>query len=84
MLKSFARRAFLRAAALGGLGSIGTFGAAGLLLPWSHALAASYPLQRRPKFSADPWSLGVASGYPAPGGVVLWILWGVLAIGLLR
>jgi alkaline phosphatase D len=26
----------------------------------------------RPRFDADPFALGVASGYPAPDGVVLW------------
>ena len=25
-----------------------------------------------PRFSADPFALGVASGYPHPGGMVLW------------
>jgi alkaline phosphatase D len=29
-------------------------------------------LNARPRFSADPFSLGVASGYPQPGGFVLW------------
>ena len=33
------------------------------------ALGAAYAL---PSFAADPFSLGVASGYPSPGGVVLW------------
>ncbi len=26
----------------------------------------------KPRFAADPFSLGVASGYPLPGGMVLW------------
>src|SRR5436309_10685991 len=26
----------------------------------------------KPRFGADPFSLGVASGYPQPGGFVLW------------
>src|SRR2546423_10751056 len=26
----------------------------------------------RPRFSANPFSLGIASGYPQPGGFVLW------------
>jgi len=26
----------------------------------------------RPAFAADPFSLGVASGYPSPDGMVLW------------
>jgi alkaline phosphatase D len=34
------------------------------------------PIARRagaqPRFSADPFTLGVASGHPLPGGVVLW------------
>jgi alkaline phosphatase D len=29
-------------------------------------------LQPRPRFLADPFSLGVASGYPLPGGFVAW------------
>ena len=33
------------------------------------ALGAAYAL---PSFAADPFSLGVASGYPTPDGVVLW------------
>ena len=33
------------------------------------ALGAAYAL---PSFAADPFSLGVASGYPSPDGVVLW------------
>jgi alkaline phosphatase D len=33
------------------------------------ALGAAYAL---PSFAADPFSLGVASGYPSPQGVVLW------------
>jgi alkaline phosphatase D len=33
------------------------------------ALGAAHSL---PSFAADPFSLGVASGYPSPGGVVLW------------
>ncbi len=28
--------------------------------------------QPRPRFEHDPFSLGVASGYPQPGGMVLW------------
>ena len=38
-------------------------------------LAAAGPLARllaQPKFDRNPFSLGVASGYPAPDGVVLW------------
>jgi alkaline phosphatase D len=39
------------------------------------ALAAPFILRRAfaaPRFSADPFSLGVASGCPRPNGVVLW------------
>lgn len=35
------------------------------------ALAAPRPLAQ-PRFVADPFALGVASGYPTPDGVVLW------------
>ena len=37
-------------------------------------LAAVLPrtAQARPRFAADPFALGVASGYPSAGGVVLW------------
>lgn len=37
--------------------------------------AAAYPAPRllaQPRFERTPFNLGVASGYPAPGGVVLW------------
>src|SRR5262245_173029 len=34
------------------------------------------PIRRRvggqPRFASDPFTLGVASGYPLPAGVVLW------------
>lgn len=52
------RRAFL---GLGGAGLIG------LSLPVS-----SMPAWSAPRFSANPFGLGVASGDPLPGGVVLW------------
>src|SRR5689334_24102381 len=29
-------------------------------------------LNLKPRFSASPFTLGVASGYPQPGGFVLW------------
>ena len=52
------RRRFLQAlAALGVSSSIPT---------------ARAQLQPNPRFAADPFSLGVASGYPLPAGVVLW------------
>ena len=38
------------------------------LLPVAGVLRA----QAAPRFSADPFSLGTASGYPTPGGMVLW------------
>ena len=36
------------------------------------ATAKSSRAQIRPRFSADPFSLGIASGYPSPDGFVLW------------
>src|SRR5262245_54215469 len=37
------------------------------------AAALPYPrLLAQPRFPSNPFTLGVASGYPAPGGVVLW------------
>jgi alkaline phosphatase D len=39
------------------------------------ALGAAYAL---PSFAADPFSLGVASGYPSPDGMVLWTRLGPL------
>ena len=39
--------------------------AVALALPFSGVLA-------RPRFAGNPFTLGVASGYPRPGGVVLW------------
>ena len=40
-------------------------GLAGAVLPVPRLLA-------QPRFEKDPWSLGVASGYPDEGGFVLW------------
>jgi alkaline phosphatase D len=53
----FDRRRFLK--------SLAALGVAG-------ATSACTPLATRPRFPADPFSLGVASGYPTPEGVVLW------------
>jgi len=39
------------------------------------SLAAAVPITRllaQPRFDRNPFSLGIASGYPAPDGVVLW------------
>lgn len=36
------------------------------------ALPARAQLLAKPRFAADPFTLGVASGYPLPQGVVLW------------
>lgn len=52
------RRELLAAAA--GLGLVGLFGA-----PRAGA-------QQTPRFVADPFQLGVASGYPTPDGFSLW------------
>ena len=38
----------------------------------SPALPARAQLNARPRFSAAPFTLGVASGYPQPGKLVLW------------
>ena len=58
------RRGLLRLGAASSLGfALSPIGAAGPLL----ARAAA-----RPRFAADPFTLGVASGDPDPGGVVLW------------
>jgi alkaline phosphatase D len=51
------RRAFLTGTAAAG--AIASFG------PRRRAVA-------QPRFSSNPFKLGVASGYPLPGGVVLW------------
>jgi len=53
------RREFLRA------------GASLAVLPWIADLALGQP-NPRPRFTADPFQLGVASGDPAPDGMVLW------------
>lgn len=50
------RRAFLAALAALGLG----------------ATIRPAPLLAQPRFARDPFMLGVASGYPSPGGFVLW------------
>lgn len=34
--------------------------------------ARSWPALAQPRFSRDPFALGVASGYPTPSGFVLW------------
>ncbi len=57
----FDRRAFLKAFA--GAGALAAAGARAEVSP---------TVNPRPRFSADPFSLGVASGYPLPGGMVLW------------
>src|SRR5690242_794125 len=51
------RRRFLQALAALGLAAAGP---------------ARAQLNARPRFSAPPFSLGVASGYPQPGRLVLW------------
>jgi alkaline phosphatase D len=51
------RREFLRQAALA---------SGAVLAPWSTAALAA------PHFARDPFTLGVASGYPIPTGIVLW------------
>jgi alkaline phosphatase D len=38
----------------------------------SHPLRSLAQFQPRPRFAADPFSLGVASGYPLPNALVLW------------
>jgi alkaline phosphatase D len=53
----FSRRAFLQAAA--GLAA-------------AAAIAPAARAQARPRFGSHPFTLGVASGYPQPEGVVLW------------
>jgi alkaline phosphatase D len=34
--------------------------------------ARTQPVNTQPRFSVNPFSLGVASGYPLPGGFVIW------------
>ena len=60
-MMSIDRRRFLQA--LAGLGALD------FALPGTPAWAQ---VDARPRFSADPFSLGVASGYSAPDGMVLW------------
>src|SRR5258706_12019550 len=38
----------------------------------SASAPARAQFQPRPRFATDPFTLGVASGYPLPTGVVLW------------
>jgi alkaline phosphatase D len=59
-----------RRGALQSLLGAGMLSAGGLWLP--AAARAQSPLVAVPRFDADPFSLGVASGYPTPDGVVLW------------
>ncbi len=56
-MRPFDRRAFLKALAAAGV---------------SAASGARAQLNPKPRFAADPFSLGVASGYPLPTGMVLW------------
>ena len=35
-------------------------------------VSPALPASAQPRFAADPFALGVASGYPHPGGMVLW------------
>ena len=59
-----ARRDFLSAALL-----CAAFSSAGVLVP---ATAATAKRLRRPRFTRNPFTLGVASGYPVRDGMVLW------------
>jgi alkaline phosphatase D len=45
---------------------------ASALMAWSAAGACRAPIATTPKFTADPFTLGVASGDPLPDGVVIW------------
>ena len=47
-------------------------GVATLVLPHGSARAQLPQLQSRPRFSTNPFSLGIASGHPSSSGVVLW------------
>lgn len=47
-------------------------GAFGTALALGFGPLAAPRLLARPRFSSDPFTLGVASGYPTPDGVVLW------------
>jgi alkaline phosphatase D len=38
----------------------------------SHSMPARAQLLSKPRFASNPFTLGVASGYPLPQGVVLW------------
>jgi alkaline phosphatase D len=56
-MRMFNRREFMHALAALGVGA---------------GLPACAPMNARPRFAAQPFSLGVASGYPRPGGFELW------------
>lgn len=59
------RRGFLKALAAAG--------AAFSSMPAARARAElNPPVDAKPRFATDPFSLGVASGYPLPAGMVLW------------
>jgi alkaline phosphatase D len=60
------RRRFLQA--LAGMGALELALPARMRGAWAQVAA----VETRPSFSADPFSLGVASGYPSPDGMVLW------------
>ncbi len=46
-------------------------GASLAVLPWLGTVAQG-AVKRRVRFDGDPFTLGVASGEPAPDGMVLW------------
>jgi alkaline phosphatase D len=56
-VRPFDRREFLKALVAAGV---------------SAAAGACAQVNPKPRFAADPFSLGVASGYPLPEGLVLW------------
>lgn len=62
-MRKFTGKPLSRRAALGGLGAVLTASA----LPARLLYAAD-----KPRFKKDPFTLGIASGYPGPDAIVLW------------
>ncbi|WP_053207751.1 alkaline phosphatase D family protein [Jiangella muralis] len=51
---------------------LGAAGATGAWLAWAAAGNSAHAVWAKPRFTVNPFTLGVASGEPAPDGVVLW------------
>lgn len=51
---------------------LGAAGATGAWLAWAAAGNSAHAVWAKPRFTVNPFTLGVASGEPTPDGMVLW------------